>query len=133
VTLLTCISVFAVPGAGVLFEWFVLLYLPKEQVRRFKKACRNVGDKTFVEIDPGEFEYFKDTYSMKFAGFIFYSLLQQGTACQRQTFYVNFALRYHGLSRFGTAVLGKLGYGLPLTTVDRWSVILQDEQLLRLM
>jgi hypothetical protein len=80
-------------------------------------------------MNDADWNHFKTTYALKFAGFVFYSLLHSSVKAHRQVFYHNFALRYHGMSRFGVAIQSNYGYGLPLTTMDRWATKIRTESL----
>lgn len=96
----------------------MLQFCPKAVTFEFKRAATD-EDKNIIQMPDELFNQFRDTYALKFAGFVFYALLNTGIQGNQQAFYTNFALRYHGLSRFGIALQSKFGYGLPLTTMDR--------------
>ena len=55
---------------------------------------------------------------MRFYGYILMALQNRGCQGKAQMFLVSYATKYHGLSRFGTAILSKLGFGLPLSSLD---------------
>lgn len=116
-----------VPEAGELFEWFILQFCVANAVARFRRAALD-HDRNVQQIPDEEYDYFRDTYAMKFAGFVFTSLLHSGNKGNKQAFFTNFALRYHGLSRFGTAIQSKLGIGLPLSPMDAWLVRVRAER-----
>lgn len=66
-------------------------------------------------------------FGSPFLGHVLSTLTQQGNSASRQMCYITYALKYHGLSRFGVCILAKLGNALPLSTMDDWSKTLHRE------
>jgi hypothetical protein len=103
------------------------MFATTPESRRFRVAATDDHGRP-TQMSDNEILYFMETYGMKFAGFVFISLLHSGSKANRQLFFTNFALRYHGLSRFGIAIQAKLGVGLALTTMDRWQIKVRLER-----
>ena len=116
----------AVPQGGLLFEWFILQFCSTSVATKFQKTVTDEEGRP-MQMSDTDWTHFKDTYSLKFAGFVFYSLLLSGIKANSQVFYHNYALRYHGMSRFGVAIQSNYGYGLPLTTMDTWAKKIRDK------
>ena len=110
-----------VPQGGLLFEWFILQFCSDSVAAKFEKAVTDMFGEP-MQMSDADWDHFKENFSLKFAGFVYFSLLHRGVKANKQVFYHNFALRYHGMSRFGIVIQSKYGYGLPLTTMDTWAV-----------
>jgi hypothetical protein len=115
---ITYVSVHTVPIGGQLFQAYLELLSGYTTYRMYKSALSRMKKAGSISLSVEDNKALLHRSRTLFTGYLIYHMNMVSRQAKKQQFFLNFIVKYYGLSRRGINVLSKYGYLTSLKYMD---------------
>ena len=112
------VYVHIVPIGGQLFQAYLELFSGYTTFRMYKRAIQRMKQAGSTSLYVEDNEALLHRSRSFFTGYLIYHMNMVSRPAKKQQFFINFVVKYYGLSRRGINVMSKYGYLASLTYMD---------------